>query len=232
MTMPVFARPAAILLDIEGTISSLPHVVETHYPYTRKHIAAYLDAHRREPTIVKALAETRTLAPPGVAPLDALYKWIDEDAKARPLKLLQGLVWTQGYQSGELVGHIYPDAFAALASWRAKGVPLHVFSSGSVQCQVQFFQNCPDGDVSYLFAHHFDTRIGAKVEAASYGRIAAALRLAPSDILFFTDNPRELVAASSVGLRVVQVLRESLEADGRFPAVASFADVELLEAAA
>jgi enolase-phosphatase E1 len=232
MIMPVFARPAAVLLDIEGTISSLPHVVDTHYPYTRRHIAAYLDAHRREPAIVKALAETRALAPPGVAPLDALYRWIDEDAKAPPLKLLQGLVWISGYQSGELVGHIYPDAFATLARWRAAGLPLHIFSSGSVQCQTQFFQNCPEGDLSYLFTRHFDTRIGAKVDAASYGRIAAALRLAPRDLLFFSDNPRELEAAQSQGVATVQVVREGLKADGRFPAIASFDEVELLEVAA
>jgi enolase-phosphatase E1 len=229
LTLP---RPAAVLLDIEGTISSLPHVVDTHYPYTRKHIAAYLDAHRGEPAIEKALAETRALAKPGLGPLEALYKWIDEDAKAPPLKLLQGLVWVSGYQSGELVGHIYPDAFATLARWRAAGLPLQVFSSGSVQCQTQFFQNCPEGDLSYLFTRHFDTRVGAKVEAASYGRIAAALRLVPRDILFFSDNPRELQAAQSQGLVVVQVLREGLGADGRFPAIGSFDEVVLLEAAA
>ena len=64
------------------------------------------------------------------------------------------------------------------------------------------------------------------------GRIRAALRLAPRDILFFSDNPRELQAAWSQGVAVVQVLREGLKADGRFPAIASFDEVELLESAA
>ncbi len=85
-------RPTAVLLDIEGTISSLPHVVETHYPYTRRHIAAYLEARRGEPIVERALAETRALAGPGAEQLQALLKWIDEDAKAPPLKLLQGFV--------------------------------------------------------------------------------------------------------------------------------------------
>jgi enolase-phosphatase E1 len=220
-------RPSVILLDIEGTISSLPHVVETHYPYTRRHIAAYLDAHRGEPVVEAALAETRALAGPGVEPLQALLKWIDEDAKAPPLKLLQGLVWTRGYQTGELVGHIYPDALAALSDWHARGFPLHIFSSGSVQCQVQFFESCPEGDLSHLFSRHFDTGVGAKVQTSSYVRVAAALDLVPAEILFFSDNPRELDAATSAGLRVVQVLREGAIGAGSFPSITSFAQVEL-----
>lgn len=160
-------KPTAILLDIEGTISSLAHVARTHYPYTHRHVVAYLDVLCGELIIENALAETRALAGAGVEPLETLYKWIDEDVKAPPLKLLQGLVWTRGYETGELVGQIYPDAFGALSRWHADGVPLHIFSSGSVQCQVQFFQNCPEGDLSDLFSGHFDTGVGAKVQPNS-----------------------------------------------------------------
>ncbi len=220
------SKPRAILVDIEGTISSLPHVVTTHYPYTRRHIADYLAQHADEPAIRDALAETRALAGPGVAPLDALYRWIDEDAKAPPLKFLQGLVWVKGYENGELAGHVYEDALEALRRWRAEGMPVHVFSSGSVQCQVQFFRHCPEGDLRSLFDRHFDTGVGAKVEPKSYVAIAAALDMPTRDILFFSDNPRELEAASSVGVRVVQALREGAEADGRFPAIDSFRDLD------
>ncbi len=216
----------AVLLDIEGTISSLPHVVTTHYPYTRRHIADYLAAHQDDPVVLKALEETKALAGHGVAPLDALYRWIDEDAKAPPLKLLQGLVWVRGYETGELVGHIYPDALAALRRWREAGVPRHVFSSGSVQCQVQFLQHCPEGDLSSLFDRHFDTGVGAKVDPKSYVAIADALALPARAIVFFSDNPRELEAATSVGVRAVQVLREGAQADGRFPAIESFRDFD------
>lgn len=212
-------RPRAVLLDIEGTISSLPHVVTTHYPFTRKHIAAYLAAHGDEPAIVKALEDVRRLTNPGESELQALYRWIDEDAKAPPLKWLQGLVWVAGYESGELEGHIYPDALAALTTWRVAGLPLHIFSSGSVQCQIQFFRHCPDGDHSGLFTRHFDTDVGAKIDARSYARIAGALDVPPTELAFLSDNPRELEAAASQGLTVIQALRENAAADGRFPAV-------------
>ena len=221
----------AVLLDIEGTISSLPHVVTTHYPYTRRHIAAYLAAHADEPVVRAAVAETQALAGPDVAPLDALYRWIDEDAKAPPLKRLQGLVWERGYQTGELVGHIYPDALERLRRWRDEGLPAHVFSSGSVQCQVQFFRHCPEGDLRTLFGRHFDTDVGAKVDPKSYLAIADALGLRPDDLLFFSDNPRELEAAASVGVFVVQVVREGARADGRFPAIESFAEIDAAVAA-
>ena len=171
--------PTTVLLDIEGTISSLPHVVTTHYPYTRRHIAAYLAAHADDPPVRAALEETRALAGPGVAPLDALIRWIDEDAKAPPLKFLQGLVWISGYETGELVGHIYPDALESLRRWREAGVPRHIFSSGSVQCQTQFFQHCPEGDLRSLFDRHFDTGVGAKVEPKSY--VAHRRRARPAD---------------------------------------------------
>jgi methionine salvage enolase-phosphatase E1 len=41
------------------------------------------------------------------------------------------------------------------------------------------------------------------VEPNSYRTIATALALDPGDLLFFSDNPRELEAASSVGFQVV-----------------------------
>ena len=49
MSQPLkLTHPDAVIVDIEGTISSLPHVVDTHYPYTRHHVAGYIDAHRNE----------------------------------------------------------------------------------------------------------------------------------------------------------------------------------------
>jgi enolase-phosphatase E1 len=219
--------PQAVLLDIEGTISSLPYVVNTFYPFTAKHLAAFLERHGDDPKVAAAIEDTRALAGPGIDPQEALQQWIAEDRKAPPLKFLQGLVWEDGYRSGELVGHIYPDALEVLSHWHDRGIPLHIFSSGSVQCQVQFYEHSPHGDLRHLFSGHFDTGIGAKIEVDSYRRIAEALGLRTSDLLFFTDNPKELEAASLAGVPVIQVLREDTQADGRFPSISSFHDIDL-----
>ena len=54
-----------------------------------------------------AHAEGRELTPDAAATV--LEKWIAEDRKATPLKALQGMIWRQGYESGELKGHVYDD---------------------------------------------------------------------------------------------------------------------------
>ncbi len=207
--MTSIKRPRAILLDIEGTISSQAYVLEKLYPYTRAHIARYVTTHASDPEVQQAIAETRDLAGPGIDPIQALLQWIDEDRKAPPLKLLQGLVWESGYLDGAFAGQIFDDALDALQRWKAEGIPLFIFSSGSVKCQVDFYQYSDRGDLRPLFARHFDTAVGAKIEANSYRRILAEIGRAPQEVLFFSDNPRELAAASEVGLAVVQVVREN-----------------------
>jgi enolase-phosphatase E1 len=217
----------AVLLDIEGTISSQSFVVANLFAYSRRRMAEFVAAHAGEPDVAQILADARALAEPGEDPVTALVRWIDEDRKAAPLKSIQGLIWEEGYEEGALRGHIFPDALEVLTRWHAAGIPLHIFSSGSEQCQVGFFRRVPEGDLRHLFTRHFDLRIGPKVETASYEKIAAALGLAPSRLLFFSDNPRELAAARAAGLPVVQVLREDTRPDPRFRQIHSFADDDL-----
>ena len=38
------------------------------------------------------------------------------------LKALQGLIWKDGYASGELKGHVFADVFSALQWWKETGV--------------------------------------------------------------------------------------------------------------
>ncbi|WEK52149.1 MAG: acireductone synthase [Candidatus Kaistia colombiensis] len=220
-------EPDVVLLDIEGTISSLPYVVSVLYGYLREHLPAYVAAHRGEPVIQEILSATRALATPESDPVEVLLGWLAEDKKAPPLKKIQGLVWENGYAEGAFKGHIYDDALAVLKRWHAAGVPLYIFSSGSIQSQVQFYQFNQAGDLRYLFSGHFDTDTGAKIERSSYLSIAAAIGVAPEKLLFFSDNPRELVAATAAGLPVVHVLREDTPSDARFPEIRSFEEVEL-----
>ena len=230
--MVTIARPKVLLLDIEGTISSQSYVLNTLYPYTRKHLPGYLAAHPDDPEVVKALADTRALAGPGVDPVAALLQWVAEDRKAPPLKLLQGLVWESGYKEGAFQGQIYDDALAALENWKAQGIPLFIYSSGSVKCQVDFYHYSERGDLRGLFAGHFDTDVGAKVEAESYRRILARIGYQPSEVLFLSDNPRELVAAREAGIGVIHVIREDTKPDPRFPIVHSFDEISFGDAVA
>jgi enolase-phosphatase E1 len=44
--------------------------------------------------------------------------------------LLQGLIWEQGYQAGELRGVVYPDVPPAIRRWTAAGIDVAIYSSG------------------------------------------------------------------------------------------------------
>ena len=41
--------------------------------------------------------------------VSTLDRWMGEDRKETELKSLQGLLWRDGYASGDFTGHVYPD---------------------------------------------------------------------------------------------------------------------------
>lgn len=225
MTLSIDAD--VVLVDIEGTISSLSYVNTVLYGYSRARIPAHVAERRGDPEIEAILADAAARAD-GRDPVEALIAWQDADLKVPPLKKLQGLVWEHGYREGAFQGHVYPDALAALRLFRAAGLPVFIFSSGSVKAQVEFFRYSEAGDLRGLFDGHYDTDVGAKVEPASYRAIADRIGAAPERIVFFTDNPRELEAATAAGLRVVHVVKDGTAPDPRFPEIADFADVEVV----
>ncbi len=198
--------PRAILLDIEGTTTSIAFVAETLFPFARKYLAEFV---RANPEVVAPiLAEV-----PGDDKVATLLGWIDEDRKATPLKTLQGLIWEAGYASGELAGHVYPDTPDALRRWHAGGIAIHIYSSGSVAAQKLLFGHSVAGDLTRFLSGYFDTTTGPKREADSYARIAAALSLPPSAILFVSDIQPEVDAARAAGLTALLIDRDGTGGD-------------------
>ena len=195
-----------MLVDIEGTTTPIAFVRDTLFPFARARLPGFLEARGQDPLVAAELDAVRRAAP-GDAPLATLLHWMDQDAKATPLKVLQGMIWHDGYRDGSLRGALYPDVAPALRAWAAGGVRLFVYSSGSVAAQKDLFGCSVDGDLSGLFTGWFDTAIGAKREAASYDRIAIAAGVPDSAILFLSDLEAELDAAAAAGLRTCQMVR-------------------------
>lgn len=202
----------AILTDIEGTTSSISFVHEVLFPYAKKHLRTFLHAHAQDPEVQRQLEEVgrvedRLLSIDEAA--DVLERWIAEDRKVTPLKALQGLIWKVGYASGELKGHVYADTPDFLRRWHAQGKKLYVYSSGSVEAQKLIFGHTACGDLTPLFSGYFDTRVGAKREAASYAAILRETGFAGDEVLFLSDIGEELDAARAAGLRTCQLLRDA-----------------------
>ncbi len=224
-----FNSVKAVLTDIEGTTSSISFVKDVLFPYSKKHLKDFVQKHEGDPQVRRILKEVESLE--AGDPLEVLLRWIDEDKKITPLKEIQGLIWEEGYKKGEIKGHIYEDAYRKLKEWHERGIPIYVYSSGSVKAQKLLFGHTPYGDINYLFSGYFDTKIGSKKDPESYRRIAKEIGFKPEEILFLSDNVDEVKSASEVGMKVVRFAREGeneyLE-NFPFPQVRSFEDLEIL----
>ncbi|WDH33756.1 acireductone synthase [Pseudomonas chlororaphis] len=219
----------AILTDIEGTTSAVSFVFEVLFPYAARHLPDFVRKHASRADVAEQLQAVREASGEPAADvervIEILLGWIAEDRKATPLKALQGMVWEQGYRAGQLKGHVYPDAVAALQRWHQAGYRLYVYSSGSIQAQKLIFACSTAGDLSLLFSGFFDTTSGPKREVQSYQRITQAIGCAPGQILFLSDVVQELDAARSAGLATCGLVREGGVLAGHAN-VASFADID------
>jgi enolase-phosphatase E1 len=227
----------AILTDIEGTTSSIAFVKDVLFPYARDALPAFVAMHAAEPDVRRRLDAVATdnggLCDDRMV-VEVLQGWIDEDRKHTALKALQGMIWADGYRAAAFTTPIYPDAVRALVRWQQAGLPLYVYSSGSVAAQRLFFAHSDAGDLTSWFAGWFDTEIGGKRESASYRHIAASIGIPASQILFLSDVVPELDAARDAGSRTALVDRREDYAQPRVGEVThghtrveSFTELEL-----
>jgi enolase-phosphatase E1 len=212
----------AILLDIEGTTSSIRFVYDEMFPFVRRELSGFLDAQWE---LAEVHAACNVLA--SDAGHTSLEEWcgkadhtaarqlvnnevirlMDGDIKATGLKQLQGLIWRSGFESGELRAHVYDDVPPALKTWYDAGMDLRIYSSGSIAAQRLFFGHTIVGDLLPLLQGHYDTTTGPKKDPASYTEIAAAFFRAPAEILFLSDVVAETAAARQAGMQTALCLR-------------------------
>ncbi|KAK9472530.1 HAD-like domain-containing protein [Dipodascopsis tothii] len=205
--------PHAVVVDIEGTVCSIAFVKSVLFPYFLEALPELLSAYFATDAATAAAADGARPyldAFPEMArgSSDALYmhikELVDRDLKVTELKALQGYVWTRGYATGAIRAPLYEDVYPALERWQRAGRKLYVYSSGSVPAQKLLFGHTEAGDVTGAFAGYFDTvNAGPKTEAASYGKIAAAVGIDPAALLFLSDNVREIEAAKAAGWNAI-----------------------------
>ena len=211
--------PRAVLTDIEGTTTPLSFVLDVLFPYARRRLdaacaSACEPGNSRFAEALGLLRQEHEAERASGADLPDFgdgapyaHFLMDRDRKSTGLKMLQGLLWEEGYRAGELHGQVYADVAAALRAWQERGVCVRVFSSGSVLAQKLLFGHSDQGDLLPFFEGFYDTTTGPKQEAESYRKIAADFGLPAADILFLSDVTAELGAARAAGMRTGLLVR-------------------------
>ena len=238
-------RGRLVLLDIEGTVSPLAFVHDVLFPYARREVGDFLMRHQASPEVLCALDQiacdsgavsdsegvVANLASDSdrAAWVSRIHALMDADAKQTGLKWLQGLIWDEGYRSGELKSVLFSDAVESIQLWHRSGLRLRIYSSGSIAAQRLFFAYSDRGDWTGCLEGYHDTTTGPKRAVASYRAIAEAAGLPASEILFLSDITEELDAALEAGCQTAWVVRPGNKPGqtDRHPTLRSFAEIQL-----
>ena len=237
----------AILLDIEGTTTPIDFVHRTLFPFAYEKMGDYLKRNfdAIQPEIAQLRAEHAhdfelgSDAPPlrettrekAIESLTYyLHFLIRIDRKSTPLKSLQGKIWQQGYEAGELVSEVFDDVPAAFERWKTQAKTISIYSSGSILAQKLLFKYTDHGDLTSFISNYFDTNTGHKREAESYRKIASAESFPHvENFLFISDVEAELDAASEAGMQVRLAVRSGnppLPEKPKYQVIDAFDEVE------
>ena len=214
-------KPHCIILDIEGTTSSITFVYDVMFPFVREHLRLFLSENWEQANVQDCLAllaqDVGELSVDAWLDADVLVaqkqvaqavtKLMDDDVKATGLKKLQGAIWKKGFESGQMVAHVYDDVEPSIRRWKDDGIDIRIYSSGSIEAQQLFFGHCLAGDLLDLFSGHYDTTIGSKKESSSYQAIAEDAGVRANDCLFVSDVSAELEAAHTAGMQTLLSVR-------------------------
>ncbi|XP_053205240.1 enolase-phosphatase E1-like isoform X2 [Panonychus citri] len=246
-------RPKSIILDIEGTTTSVRFVSDVLFPYIRTHLRKYLNECWGQPelamTVDRLRDQTRTDQENGAkiprildndeADEDQVRRSIianilwqmDEKKNNAALKQLQILVWVYGYEKQHIKGHVFDDVPPALHQWKRElNIKLYLYSTGMIVVQQLLFSCSTHGNLLPLLDDYFDVLLGSKRDYRSFKKIAALLDDPESQILFLTDNSKEARAAIQAGCKALLVKRPGnkplTETEvNEFRVISSFSDI-------
>ena len=120
-------KPRAIVLDIEGTTTSISFVHDKLFPFVRQHLVDYIEKHFHEKEFrddVDLLRQQAVLdVQNGINDVPMICDWnngddqqikksiianvfwqMDSDRKTTGLKQLQGHMWKEAYENGMIKG--------------------------------------------------------------------------------------------------------------------------------
>lgn len=245
-------RPRAILLDIEGTTSSMQFYPSMVAPYIRNNTETYLKTHWNDEHIRAIIRDLRLQAlqhpempkildskegtmaqiqQSAINHIELLYK---SNTTTIALLYYQMYVWLDGQLKGQIKTHMFSDVPPSLFRWKYdEKIPIYIYSSARADVQMLMFSCTEYGGMLNLIEGHFDSKIGQKTSPDTYHRIAQSIQTPPQNIIFLTDDLKEAKPAKNVGLKVILVKRERrtfspIEAS-QFEIVSSFKDIKFVD---
>ena len=217
-----------LLLDIEGTTCPVSFVSDILFPYASKSLETYLVSGQKNQTIQRLLKDaeqeweeddtTESISlrlvtkANGMNRIQAITQYLQHliaiDRKSTALKDIQGKIWKEGYDFGELKSQLFEEAPTCLRRWHAYDLTLAVYSSGSIEAQKLLYRHTTTGNLEHLFSGWFDTKTGPKKDRKSYINIAKEMNMSCDRIMFISDNGEECDAAEAAGMQTLFSLRE------------------------
>lgn len=232
-----------ILIDIEGTTTSLDFVNNFLFKYAHDHLAEFVEHQAGDDIVENCISEARQtiieedyqgnddnekdqLSPTRENAVDKLLYWIETGRKHPALSKLQDYLWQRAYYEGKFKGHMYEDVPLILEKWHNEGKKLVLFSSVPVNEQKLIFGFSDFGDLTRYFDYFFDLAIGGKREAKTYKKILQQIGAEPKETLYISAIEEELDAAKTTGLQTLQMLRGSEKLSQKHPKANDFPEAD------
>lgn len=225
-------RPKAIICDIEGTTTSTKYWGEMLVPFIKYNTQKCLKERWDVPILMELIDNLRKSTElankaqkgagiPAIAAedkpknliiqsvLDNVIEQTNSKRHGKALQHFQMYVWLFGYQTEELKGHVFPDVSKALNNWQKfNNINIYTFASGVYLTQKMLFACSIKGNLTPLITDYLDVEsFGLKTEGQSFKNISKHIGIKTENILFLSDNPKELTAAQSVNCQVLLVIR-------------------------
>ncbi|PKC10244.1 2,3-diketo-5-methylthio-1-phosphopentane phosphatase [Rhizophagus irregularis] len=222
--MPITPTYKCVLLDIEGTTTPISFVHDRLFSYVKNNLLQEQIQLLREQAMkdvnnnlsdvilvpeVQQQGKKTNEEEIKKAIIQNIQWQMKINRKIGAFKSFQGFMWESGYESGELKGEIFDDVLDALKKWKESGIKIYIYSSGSISAQKSLLKNSDKGDLTEYIDGYFDTSIGSKIEKSSYVNIAKEIQLEPRDILFLSDNVKEIISAKSVCYQAAIIERKN-----------------------
>lgn len=213
--------PQAVLLAFEGVLAPAGILRDTLEPHALDALPGFLERHAGSTAVQRVLADIRAYAGrelDAAALLEQIRAWIRGGQDITPVRRLQGLIWADALEAGQLHPELPPAGAEALAQLHAAGVALYSFGATPAPVQRAWLRQGPRPELEDCFAGWFDTRLGGRRDPGSYRRLADEIGTPPETVLFLSARRDELDAARQARLQTArpQAAQDSAE-DGGHP---------------